>query len=80
MRRRFGNFGEVYTNRCDPGIGRNILECLPKFQLAELLKLLQGNTNLSQDFEKQRGTDLPSGVKWNRDTTAIRMIPALMAA
>ena len=48
--------------------------------LAEIAELFERYSKLPQDFEKERGPDLPAAVKGNSDCPAIRVIPAFMGA
>ena len=47
--------------------------------LAELLKLINRDSKLSQELEKQRRANLTASVKRNRNGTTVQMIPSFVA-
>ena len=44
-----------------------------------MLKIVEGNTQLPQDFEKERWADLAAAMQGDGDRAAIGMVPALVA-
>jgi len=50
------------------------------FSLPNLLKFIQRDSQLPQKFEKERRSNLAAAVERNRNSTAVRMIPPLVAS
>src|ERR1035438_8328866 len=53
---------------------------LATLALSQVLEILLGNAELSQDLEEQRRADLPTAVNGNGHGASVRMVPTLVAA